>query len=574
MAVGSIPFWDDRTSGHTLVEAIVEEMCTGMETCSNGMQREMRGKVIAFMDDTNVMVPPCKAHAIAERILAYMAANNIPMALGKCSIVSTVGVGEHHTEDGSDNLKVVDGFVCMGTPTGTVEYREQKSAELMVEMLKHVQLMVKKLDPKSAYTLLQRCVNLKPSYLSRVSEKRYVHELLGDFDGAIDNALASIINEVLTEQVEEENIAWLRSLPLHLGGLGFIRHSTLHGAKACLLSRRLTLEYIQEHVSMLDMPTPWEEIQLGHCVIVRDMGENYVGVENLWDEDTGGTALDYRAHLFRLVRTTQERSSTNFYDRLILSDNGSSRAAAFMSSQFKGSGKFLKGNGGGDPRFCLEGDEFIAALRSRLLLPMFGDRVLCGSHCKCVCKLVYNMNEVPFHCLDCPRKTTWVKARHDAVRDRLVRFFTVCEPDAVLTIEPQLTNVQRRGDIRMAEGARNIIIDVTIRNQSSQSNIAKGSHLKPDVASGLSEKLKRDFYSDIEGMVVDPLSADCNFIPFAIETTGRLGVAARNLLATYEELGSLEKAEVRSLTDSIDSIVSYYNARMTVRLGRDSVQQI
>ena len=91
--------------------------------------------------------------------------------------------------------------------------------------------------------------------------------------------------------------------------------------------------------------------------------------------------------------------------------------------------------------------------------------------------------------------------------------------------------------------------------------------MSADIASGKSAQGKRNSYRNVAGLIVDP-GSECNFIPFAIESTGRLGVDA---LRFVTGLG-VAREKVHALIASIGAITNYYNSLMTVVLRRQSYQ--
>ena len=89
-----------------------------------------------------------------------------------------------------------------------------------------------RVNPQSAFTLLQLCYNARPCYLTRVSEPHLYRPFAHSFDTALDTALAAIARTDLTPE-----ICALRSLPQSLGGLSLPRHGGPQSEKGWLASR-------------------------------------------------------------------------------------------------------------------------------------------------------------------------------------------------------------------------------------------------------------------------------------------------------------------------------------------------
>ncbi len=88
----------------------------------------------------------------------------------------------------------------------------------------------------------------------------------------------------------------------------------------------------------------------------------------------------------------------------------------------------------------------------------------------------------------------------------------------------------------------------------------------------MADQDKRDKYRNIGGMVVDPDAATCNFMPFAIETSGRLGTAALQFLTKYGGFCHTSTITRNALVTSIVATIQYHNACMASYLRQHSTQ--
>ncbi len=100
---------------------------------------------------------------------------------------------------------------------------------------------------------------------------------------------------------------------------------------------------------------------------------------------------------------------------------------------------------------------------------------------------------------------------------------------------------------------------------SSVSAVDHGSARTTGVANKAVEQRKLASYAGVEGLV-----ANGNFIPFAVETTGRVGPWARSWLESL--IGDGPKEELRSLYRRIGQVVMAYNGRLIRCLRQSAVQ--
>ena len=115
--------------------------------------------------------------------------------------------------------------------------------------------------------------------------------------------------------------------------------------------------------------------------------------------------------------------------------------------------------------------------------------------------------------------------------------------------------------VRVQWGAENIVLDVTICCPGTEASINAGSNLFPDIASGLAEQSKRLHYEDIPNIVVDPISNECNFVPFAIESTGRLGPASIKFLDKYSEFCGVSTRTKNALVSSVVASIQFHGPK-------------
>ena len=131
----------------------------------------------------------------------------------------------------------------------------------------------------------------------------------------------------------------------------------------------------------------------------------------------------------------------------------------------------------------------------------------------------------PLHGLYCKRRWMRVMKRHDYIRDALCRALdritgvrTTREPRVE---NPQGGGDQRRGDIRVHKDGTTWVVDIGVVCPGTAQYVGKGAATVPGKAASVYEDVKVAKYID-----------QSNFVPFIVETGGRVGVAGRRFLDT------------------------------------------
>jgi len=114
--------------------------------------------------------------------------------------------------------------------------------------------------------------------------------------------------------------------------------------------------------------------------------------------------------------------------------------------------------------------------------------------------------------------------RHNWVRNALAASLNRM-PGVQAVLEPMVTTRrapgdQRRGDIKVIKSGTSWILDVGIICPGSQRLVSKGTDIIPGKAAALYEDKKTKTYSD-----------QANFVPFIVETGGRINAAGLQFLS-------------------------------------------
>ena len=536
---------------------------------------ECEAVLIAYLDDTNVFVPSTKANEVASKILDICNRHGISLQRQKCKFLlnaeadsSIISADPIFPVINTSSLEC--GHIILGTPVGSVEYRRRTAQELvdkMVKALKHLG----NLEPRHATHLLRTCINTRASYLSRVLDLEHSFMALKSFDNEIDKAVLVIAGCVPTSEwtsLDTRNpifndVLLLRSLPTFLAGLGIPRHASPIGERAFLLSRRFLRDFLVNYYPHLtDLENP------DYSICKRNDLTDYqilpaldtVSPERCEDQDLEFnsemekcTYKELAAALKKSVRSYQYRVSDIFLESLL--ENGRKAEAAWVrSSRFEGSGQWLRC----DPYrsfglYSISNKVFREALRLRLLLHPCDDLAYVDRQCTCTQEAM----KEPFHLIDCKHSNWYHHNRHDAVQKILVELIKKVYAMDNLEIEEAnvrlltLAGNKAMGDIRFRTGASSRIIDVTVADPSAKS-WREGAALAPDFCAEDREKAKTNQYRQVADFNLN------NFVPFAVEATGRLGPRASRFL---DELVGNNESLKWLFKDKINFAINFYNAK-------------
>lgn len=435
--------------------------------------------VYAYIDDTNIFLPYQMANQVSMGLSAIFQGYRLHLALPKCKYLGSAALNIDQPRFGLAG----DGMVLMGAPTGTPEFRINKAVQATTTALEPIDALTA-ISPWVAWNLLRSCITARIGYLARVVEKDLCFAALQHFDKAIDKAILNIAGENIDHLPiqRQAEVAYLRTLPLALGGLGITRFYGLAGEQACLLSRQVTFEFIEKHIPELceGARRSWPAIVLGateepHLLeylpvpnrgrlpepMVLATGESRLvessanraapledrirrrvstraatGHQRLVGQETAaaveaapegpGDIYDLEAETKNARTITKGIISRRSHEMIEYYKNSGRVAQAqwLEASCFRGSGRWLAGPGGG-MFYGVFGfrspAEYRAAYRMRLLLPLAASAVAHGENvvpCPRCTHAVCHSNE-PYHLLTCPGASWHNTHRHNLIRDLL-----------------------------------------------------------------------------------------------------------------------------------------------------------
>ena len=546
------------------------------------------GGTSAYMDDCTLGCHKDILIALCVELSAIFGDVGLTLNAGKCRII-----GQAFQRTGiPDNLPYTylpEGDLVLGSPVGTDAFRRAKCAELGHSYVSVLPALSKlKINARAAFAIVKMSTNAKMMYLARAGDT-YCTEALKTFDTAIDNAIFSLADhkpdlpqQYPFVQQRRQLSATIRSLPLHLGGMGVQRLSWIFGQVGVLKSRAALWRFVDKYYDTLVEPSRQvEAIRLGvgdplnfiaDGVSTADYGDDID-----WEEVKETVTMQYE----QVAQHTLEHINNRV---------GSSQAARFRSSQFDGSGRYLTSfDVHHQPtELRLTKDEYRTAFRMRLLLGPFDDLPHANKPrgmCACGKHLLASPTE-PFHSIDCGHDAFFIQ-RHRAGINVLHRYLkNKLLHDTTFVLEPHLHDADgnellQRGDLSVTEPllARHHVLDFVAGNPSTASyrhDVAQRNESIVTTAHRITdshELRKQQTYANTREYRAG------QFVAFAVESTGRLGTAARNFMEkTFEntfrpfavengacpELTGLQGQLGTALT-KIDAQMIFHRARLAMR---------
>jgi hypothetical protein len=474
--------------------------------------------VSAFMDDITICCPADYAGPVCTTLLHVFEKFNVPVNINKCTIIAQ---GGHLPEDEFyfDTPGVPSGFQkhkfgwCVGAPVGNLDLCEQavntklKGKAIDLCALVHI-------TPKNAFTLLRYVYNSRAQFLSRVTEFHQSVQGLLEFDEAVDRALMSIMK--LDTSLCPAEVSVLRALPPRLAGLGIRRHGSFHGQYACLASRQLVKDFILAHLCvegepnalMNDIKSIWPDIKI--C-------QELVGNSSFRGILCPSTTTITRIVVSAATAALEDMCAHSLVQKLI-ENKRHGCAATVLSRCYVGNGQWVINP---SMQYGLVEEIFIRSLRNRVLIPVLSGEGFLGQDIECGCGKFFHLQKSPYHLTaSCHNNRWWVTNRHNSIMRAVVAFIKSIHPNWSITYEPfvgMVNGVARRGDINVRSViGDNVVLDVVVHNPAKRS-ICSDAAKCVDFANKQAEALKRKSYRGI----ID----EGSFVPFAVESTGRIGPA-------------------------------------------------
>ena len=486
-----------------------------------------KGSVTAYEDDTLIRGEARIMNKIGPLVAAHFETHGFVVKIVKSkitgrNIAATEGLPEGFGVEPS-------GFTVMGIPIGELAYCQSQAATMLKEMAPPPEAL-KALRPRSAYQLLSKCYNARPTYLLRTAQDlEGVTEAARDFDTAVTGAVAATLLLPVTEELTTRIYLSKKG-----GGLGFTRHCGMATEKNQICSRLLHVAFITRHhpddAALTQLQYNMRAIRMGTLEDIEEHTEIGPGDYEGMDEDTGKKTL-------RNGKTAAEtRIADDLHLALRESPDHQSQAAWFLSST-NGGTSFLDSTIGIAVERYFGDEEFVYAARMKLGVGPTNDPPETVK--VCVCGTAYQIGMDPFHAISCHTNHHQRTYCHTDIVDLLYTLLKTRYPLAAIQKEKEVGQtapiqgpaIGIRADIVATIGPITYVIDVSTVDPGNTSSLSlnPSSASNQDAAAIQREKIKHRHYR----RVVTPAALDpACVIPFVIETSGRLGPQAIAFLST------------------------------------------
>jgi hypothetical protein len=495
------------------------------EFATEAGKEDRPGFVVAISDDMMTQAPMPTLFRVAPIAVELLGNMGLRTNLGKSF---ALGVGAMALPNPPVGWTIKDdGGKTLGRPLGS---REAQEAWIKTALAKQEppSRALRVIGPQQAIMVLEKSYNHKFDYLHKVVVKGYGSQHFADHDALIDASLLAIAAAPTHAHLRD-----VRELPLNLGGLGMPSQTGITAMRHYLTTQRRTeLFFEQYHQSLHPVLLNKFYRAEDDFALFTEMHEatytQYVAIAN---DISSGSAMNQYTKAARIVAGEMLKARAEQLHATLAEDPFTQELAAqFLSCMAPHTGSWLRSSslplfGAGVP---FSPDSFREMLRSRALIlfnACYGDvPTQCPS-----CKFnPVNLTLRPMHPLICPGHQKLTKARHDHVRDRLAKLIKTVLPDGNTRMEPDNhlgVHLTRRPDIRFEENGESLYIDIVVAEPTAQSAMTHpdlSSINTPGGAALLAEERKRSEY--------DGHAQGINVVPFAVESTGRLGPAAQALL--------------------------------------------
>jgi hypothetical protein len=481
--------------------------------------------VVAISDDMMTQAPMSTLFLVAPIAVELLGNVGLRTNLDKSFLL---GVGATSLPNPPAGWTIKDdGGKTLGRPLGSQAAQAAwiKAALAKQEPPRRALCMI---GPQPAIMVLEKSYNHKFDYLHKVVRKGYGSQHFADHDALIDASLLAI-----AAAPSHAHLRDVRELPLNLGGLGMPSQTGITAMRHYLTTQRRTELFIEEYHQSLHpvLQNKFYRAEDDFALFTEMHEATYTHYVSIATDISAGSAMNQYTKAARIVAGAMLKArAEQLHATLAESPFTQELAAQFLSCMAPNTGSWLRSSS--LPLFgtgvYFSSDSFREMIRSRALIlfnACYGDVPTVCPRCKVN---PVNLALRPMHPLICPGHQKAVKARHDGARDRLGKLIRTVLPDGNTRMEPDNhlgVPFTRRPDIRFEEHGELIYIDVVIAEPTAGHAMTHADHSSintPGGAALLAEERKlREYDGHAQGI---------NVVPFAVESTGRLGPAAQALL--------------------------------------------
>jgi len=526
----------DPLSSYFFCVGLQDTLATIQATCR---LQHTNAFTFAIIDDITIAAPTECIHSLTEEVIDILVRDGFKVNRAKCNIL------------GKNIDNGLSGVNLLGIPVGTVEYMKQSLIDKFEMMLDPVYNLLR-LNPQSALKLLKFCVNSQPNYISRTVEWPFVEKFLKDFDVVVTKVLLELFQIKIDDF---EIVARLRGLNDMLGGVMLPRHGTVSAQKGQFQARQRTKDFIMEHSDLFFLEptraTYWSNLYFDEHM------EDYLGDKeknNRYNGPVMNVPLARKKSRFN-IRPSDEQVVFDVlqqkYWAVLFGQLPNSHGRALLRSfSYQHSAKWMYSW----DAMRMTDEDYKRLVRWRLLTnPFTRAEDICCTHPSCS---KTNLVEFPSHSFTCKRNQISVNNKHNRICGILAEAIKANVADAEVQREVPFYNARGnevRADLVINLRGTKTLLDVTIINSASKSRVNLASEHN-GVSARWAEHNKIKKYNSIPQV----LNKEFNFVPFAVEIGGFIGVAANKYLASLDPGGN--RKIIGLLKDRIRSSLAFHQA--------------
>ena len=490
-------------------------------------------------------------------------------------VCPVTGHGYRHDWEGFDKL--------LGAPLGEAHYEDNMCLERTEKAVKHIGKLARLQDTQIEFVLLKYCYGSKITYLSRMVEPETLERSLHKFDSTLRKVLDRMVSNPRQSGSAVDDIRWkLAKLPIKNGGLGLQDiQMTAPAQHMATLGQiyRMAKDQVEEGYEPASKVLGWYE----------DNDELDSQMRQLATQVNGGDStnpicptIDNVGAMPKAKKLVEPLYATAA--KAILRDPSLEKAdkAFILSNAQMGAGEWTQAI---PSQQCFRAHSMVYKdmLQERLCInPNFSDTIeKCGS-----CGKESDLNMLRGRHWGTVCKCGFRIDSHDKLRDQIRPMYQEIRMKTAIEVGGLYKTVTENGQERPADilvvgvdGDKNQALDITIRDPSCDSYVARNSWKTPLVAAKVGHDSKIKVFQET---LIRAGAQGLNFTmtPLAFETSGAMGketvkwfesMVAQNKAIEGQDREGISSRMQNGLpnTWTANSFGSYWKQRISFFLARD-----
>ena len=513
-----------------LIDLLVEVKKVEREISTIAQMVEHPAAVSAYEDDTQIRGTMEVICAVAPLIKDILGRHGFEVNVSKSKITGgdIAMIGDPPEDFVIDH----DGFVALGVPVGSMEFRKNTTESMVKAMHPPAQALLL-VRPRIQLLLLKSCFDARPSYLMRTAPDPSVTVMAArGFDDAMTTAVANLFQLEVTPELKTRLYR-----PRQLGGFGFTRHEGMATEKNQIISRTAYVAFLAKHY-----PRELQTTQTQYDLSVVRLG-TLEGVTEATQLTELAMATLTEKNCSAVLSEGMQKANKKLHNDVyvdILRVGQYSKGAWYLSAA-ETSTSFMFSTTGIEHEGYFGAAEFRCAGRNKLGVGPVNAQP--GQQTVCLCRKTYDPLLDPFHGMSCSLTRGLRTLRHNAIRDILHKLIRKTNPSALLPgrlelepwvgrhaaekEEPVGFGREVRADILWVDEAERVIIDIACVDPGCATYLdLADSYNQKDGAAVHMQITKAKHYAK----VVNPRLAPNSVFAFVVEASGRLGPMAMKLV--------------------------------------------